>query len=135
LYNERSLASVFKKVPVEKTLQKTYSSSESFVGELGWWVIQKGIFLPGITSLPPGIPVRFCFSLSSGKEILAGEGELVLVEDPQGELPQGVFLKFRTLTPRSEENLRRILAWQSAHSSFPKSYEKLNQLLGNFTAS
>ena len=120
--------SFLQRLSLRKALRKEFASSEAFMEALGWWVTASGFFLPGVPTMKVGTEVEFAFVLPSQREILAGKGKVERVEDGTGDLPTGVFIRFLSLTPRSQINLHKILHWQDLHAAPDPLHTLLSQV-------
>lgn len=105
------------RVQLRPVFGRSFPSSEAFLETFGRGIDGDTLFLPMPEPASLGESIRFHFQLSSGREILAGEGIVVAVRTgANGETP-GCVLRFSDLGERSRRNLEMIRAWRAAHSA------------------
>lgn len=94
-------------------IQREYGNSAEFMEQVGRRISAQGMFLAMRSPLEPGTSVELAFTLPSGRDILRGTTEVVKVQEETAKIPAGVWIKFVSMTARSQKNLELISAWRT----------------------
>lgn len=92
------------------TINKEFSSLESFIKEYVANISKSGAFIVSDNPLPKGTKVKLRFTVMLDKiETIEGEGEVVRVVKPGGKHKSGMGIVFTKLTQYSKDLIEQII--------------------------